>query len=155
MQHKLIHVATNGIPKFLFFTSPLILDINHFVNFPNLIEKHISLFDLYTAILIKLNLNIMPFYESLKCTWSSLMDKMVLFHRSVYLQQENNRKLGKNTEIKVFHIENRFLVKCHETVVQGILIEVFSIYFISPQYQPQPSPPHFSMKKKVTDLRNF
>lgn len=45
--HKLIHVATNGIPKFLFFTSLLILDINHFLNLPNLIEKHISLFDLY------------------------------------------------------------------------------------------------------------
>lgn len=30
IQHKLIHVATNGIPKFSFFTSLLILDINHF-----------------------------------------------------------------------------------------------------------------------------
>lgn len=80
---------------------------------------------------------------------------MVLFHHSVDLKQENNQKLGKNTEIKVFRTENRFLVKCHETVVQGKLTEVFSIYFISPQYQPQPFPPHFSMKKKVTDLRNF
>lgn len=72
----------------------------------------------------------MPFYESLKCKWSSLIDNMVLFHNSVYLQQGNNQKLGKNIEIKVFHIENRFLVKCHETVIQEILIEVFSISYL-------------------------
>lgn len=77
---------------------------------------------------------------------------MVLFHHSVDLKQENNQKLGKNTEIKVFHIENRFLVKCHETVANLLKFSQFISYLHNTNLNLSSS---LLYEEKVTDLRNF